>query len=88
MSEHTRQDEKKYWLDEPKNVDLIVYAVYVFCIVLLFGVDFFYDKHPHFAFESWHGFYGWFGLIGSVSLVLVSKLMRKVLMRDEDYYDE
>lgn len=88
MSETAKRDQKKYWLDEPKNVDKIVYAVYLLCFVLIFGADFFYKKYLHFDFEGLHGFYGWYGLIGSVSLVLVSKLMRKGLMRDEDYYDE
>ena len=88
MSDNSKPDEKRYWLDEPKNVDKIVYTLYAICIMLLFAADFFYHKHPHFAFESWHGFFAWFGLIGSISLVLLSKQMRKVLMRREDYYDE
>ncbi len=80
-------DERKYWLDEPKHVDWIVYSVYAVCILLLFAVDFFYHKHSHFDFENFHGFYAWYGLIGSISLVLVAKLLRKILMRGEDYYD-
>jgi len=79
--------EKKYWLDEPKNVNKIVYTLYGICVGLV-CLDFFYHKHPHFDFESWWGFFGFYGLVGSVSLVMVSKAMRIVLMRKEDYYDE
>ena len=88
MSDAKDTGERQRWLDSPKNVDKIVYTLYAVCILLLFAADFFYHKHSHFAFEDLHGFYGWYGLIGSISLVLVAKLMRKVLMRDEDYYDE
>lgn len=81
------------WLDEPKNVDKIVYTLYAVC-GLLFAVDFLdlagilYHKHPYFDFEKLPGFYGLYGFFGSVGLVLVAKQMRRVLMRDEDYYDE
>ncbi len=79
-------EEKKRWLDDPKHVDWIVYTLYGVC-VLLVCLDFFYEKHPHFGFEKWWGFYGFYGLIGSVSLVMVSKLMRVFLSKEEDYYD-
>jgi len=89
----TKPGEQRYWLDDAKNVDKVVYGLYTVCAFLLavdlldiFGV--LYDKHVHHDFESWFGFYGFFGLIGSVGLVLASKLLRKVVMRREDYYDQ
>ena len=78
--------DRKYWLDDPRNVRKIVYALVVVCVVLVL-LDFFYDKHAHFAFEDWFGFFAWFGFVGCVGLVLAAKEMRKVLKRDEDYYD-
>jgi len=88
MTEVAKTDvEKKYWLDDPKNVNKIVYTLYGICVALV-CLDFFYHKHPHFSFESWWGFYGFYGLIGSISLVMISKAMRIVLKREEDYYDE
>ena len=83
MSEEKRQ----YWLDKPKNVDKIVKSLYGFCILMLLAADFGYHKHSHFEFEDFHGFYAWYGLIGSISLVLLAKLVRRVLLWDEDYYD-
>lgn len=74
------------WLDEPRNVTRIVYALFIVCGLLL-AADLFYDKHPHFSAEGWFGFYGVFGFVGSFLLVLTAKELRRVLRRDEDYYD-
>ncbi len=80
-------DPKKYWLDEPKNVKKIIWAVVTIC-GLLFVLDGFYDKHPHFEVEGWFGFYAIYGFVMCVMLVLVAKWMRTFLMRDEGYYDD
>jgi len=40
------------------------------------------------AWEALPGFYALFGFVACVVLVLIAKEMRKVLMRDEDYYDD
>ena len=47
---------------------------------------FFYEKHDHFKFEKWFGLFGWFGFIAYVSLVLMARVLRKALKREEDYY--
>ena len=79
-------DEKRFWLDDKRNVDKIVIALVIVCAGL-FVADFFYHKHVHFAFEDWFGFFGWFGFIGCVALVLAAKELRKLVKRGEDYYD-
>ena len=92
MSAPNKNSEESRWLDDPKNVDRIVHGLYVVCALLL-SIDLLdlagvlYHKHPHFSFEKFPGFYGLYGLFGSVGLVLAAKQMRKVLMKDEDYYD-
>jgi hypothetical protein len=78
--------ERKYWLDEPKNVDKVFYTLCALCASVVIA-DFFYDKHGDFAWEHWVGFHGWFGFVACVALVLVAKQLRKVLKRPEDYYD-
>ncbi len=82
-------DEKKtYWLDDPKNVTLLVRVLYGVC-GLLFVVGFFtMSDHVHFDWESWPAFYGIYGFLSFTFAVLVGKQLRKVLMRKEDYYDE
>ena len=78
--------EKKYWLDNPRNVKTIVYSLYAVC-ALLMGADLLYHKHTHFDFENWFGFFGFFGFIACVCLVVAAKGLRKLLKREEDYYD-
>ena len=79
---------KKYWLDQPRNVTRVYYALWVICVVLLL-VDLLpgYDKHAHFRWENIFGFYGIFGFAVFFGVVLAGKELRKLLMRDEDYYD-
>ena len=52
-----------------------------------FLADAFYEKHVILDFENWFGFFGLFGFLLSFALVLTAREMRKILMRDEDYYD-
>lgn len=80
------KDGRKYWLDDPRNVTRIYWSVFVVC-GLLFVADAFYHKHPHFEAESWFGFYGIFGFVACVGLVLAAKVLRLILKRPEDYYD-
>lgn len=79
-------NKKKYWLDQPKNINIIVYVLYAACAGLLI-VDFFYHKHGHFDFEQWFGFYAWFGFIACIIVVLSAKFLRILIKRKEDYYD-
>jgi hypothetical protein len=39
------------------------------------------------SWEGLWGFYGLFGFIGIVVLILLAKQLRKLVMREEDYYD-
>jgi hypothetical protein len=86
MNERPETDEGAYWLDEPRNVDRLVYGFYIACGLLL-AVDVFVPKHGPFALEHLFGFYGVFGFLACVALVLIAKQLRRILMRPEDYYD-
>ncbi len=79
-------DEKAYWLDESRNVRKVFLGLCAIC-ALLFIADAFYEKKVHFAFEGWFGFFGLFGFVACVGLVLAAKELRRILKRDEDYYD-
>lgn len=83
---HEQRPSGEHWLDDKRNVDRLVYLLYVAC-ALLFIVDFFYVKKVHFAFESWIGFYGWYGFCAYVFIVLSAKGWRRLVKRDEDYYE-
>lgn len=58
------------------------------CVLLLVG-DFFVPKeHVHFEWERWPQFYGVYGFVSCVVLVMLAKHgLRPLVMRDEDYYD-
>ena len=83
---HPADSEPPRWLDSPRNVDKVVYGVYAVSAALLL-IDPFIHKHGPFAIEYWWGFYGIYGFVGCVFLVLAAKLLRKLVMRPEDYYD-
>ncbi len=79
--------EKKYWLDEPRNVNKLIGVLIAVCVALVI-VDAFYHKHVHLAFEeSFPVFYGAYGFLAYCAIVLSAKALRRLLKRDEDYYD-
>ena len=87
----TNPEEKKYFLDNQRNVRKLIAAFFASC-VLLIAVDLFFHRHLSFSddkflFESYFGFYGIYGFVACVLLMIVAKELRKVLMRKEDYYD-
>jgi hypothetical protein len=44
-------------------------------------------RHAEAGFDGLFGFYGVYGFVACVSLVLAAKVLRKLVMRPEDYYD-
>jgi len=79
--------EKSHWLDNFDNVKKLVKVFAVVCVAL-FAVDFFYHRHVERDWVGWYGFYAIYGFVACVFLVLVAKVMRRIVMRREDYYDE
>ena len=79
-------NERTYWLDDPKSVRWIIGTLVALCAGLLLA-DLAYHKHTHFAFESWFGFFPVFGFLAYCCIVGSAKLLRRLVMRDEDYYD-
>ena len=95
MDEHNlpqSPEPSRHWLDQPRNVNRIVRGLYLLCGLLLAldlldgWLDFKQQIHPELARAF--GFYGIFGFVCCVGLVLCAKGLRKLLMRKEDYYDE
>lgn len=81
-----RNPEPARWLDHPGSVQRIINTLLGICVLLLLA-DAVLTRHTHFGFERWFGFYGLYGFISCVFLVRVAALMRKLLMRSEDYYE-
>lgn len=81
------QAEPVRWLDRAENVRKVYHGVWVACALLLVA-ELFIDKHADTAAEHGFGFHGFYGLVGGVALVLAAKLLRKLLKRPENYYDD
>lgn len=79
-------DSKKYWLDSPANVTKLYKGLWIVC-ALLIALDLFIHRHEDFDFALLFGFHSLYGFFACVALVLAAKQLRRVLMRDEDYYD-
>lgn len=71
----------------PEVIKNILRGFYAVCIVL-FVLDFVFHRHAYFSVESWWGFYGVFGFVACVALVLIAKIMRRFLWREATYYDD
>lgn len=80
-------NNKKHLFDNPKNVKLVIRILYVSCFVL-FAMDLVIHRHTVHPWESFTGFYAIYGFLACVILVLLARELRKVVMRDEDYYDQ
>lgn len=81
-------DEELGMFDKPENVKRLLRIFYV-CVTLLLVVDIFYHKHAIFAWEGYFGFYAVYGFVACVILVIVAKyVLRPMVMRKEDHYDD
>ncbi|MBN2800413.1 MAG: hypothetical protein JXX28_14835 [Deltaproteobacteria bacterium] len=85
--EELPKDEKVYWLDQKKNVDLVIYILIgIGALVTL--MDLFYDKHGEYGFENMVGFHSLYGFVGYVGLVLLATQLRRLTQRPKDYYND
>lgn len=94
MSSHDIKDDpttypwlgrKLLFLDDMKNVERIVFALYGICAVLVLA-DFFYKKKYYVSVENIPGIYAFYGFFMCAGLVLGARTMRIFLQRDEDFY--
>ena len=81
-------DEKTWWLDRKENVTKVARTLYVMCAIVIL-TDLFARSHPETEIDAVPFFYGVYGFVGSVGLVLAAKeILRRLVMRSEDYYDD
>ena len=74
------------WLDRPSSISLIIKLLVAACTLSVLA-DFFYHKHGDYHFQHWFAFDAVFGFLAYVGLVTAAKGVRRLLMRNEDYYD-
>jgi len=80
-------NKKKYFFDNPRNVQRLVIGFYAIC-VLLVGADFIIHRHTSIDLEKIPAFYAIYGFAAYVLLVVLSVILRKLVKREENYYDE
>jgi hypothetical protein len=79
-------DEKTHLWDDPRNVDRLLKVFYALCVLLVLA-DIVAHRHVAHPWERFFGFHAFYGFVACWTLVVVAKVMRKLLMRGEDYYD-
>lgn len=92
MNETPTDGKKAPWLDKAKNIDRIWWALV--CVTLILCIaDFFYHKHTAFKpgtfgaeIDQFWAFYAVFAFFITIGLVLIAKVLRRILMRSDDYY--
>ena len=95
MAEHddnTSARGDRGWLARPGSVDVLFRLLLAACAVLLLadvldllGIG--YHKHVHYSVENVAGFYAIFGFAAYSFIVGAGWIWRRIVMRDEDYYD-
>ena len=80
------------WLEKPGSSNALYRLLLACCAVLLLadvldmlGIG--YHKHVHYGIESVGGFYAIFGFAAYSLIVGAGWIWRRVVIRDEDYYD-
>ena len=71
---------------DPGVANKLTYALVGISLALA-ASDFLYHKHGHYDFEQWPAFYAWFGALSCLGLVFGAAVLRRVVMRDEEYYE-
>lgn len=85
-TEHGSKSDGDHWFDRPAHVNWIIKALIAACVISV-AADFFYHKHGDYHFQQWIAFDAVFGFLAYVGLITAAKGIRRLLMRDEDYYD-
>ena len=80
--------ENKRWFDDPKNARKLFLALIVVDLALVVVGELIH-KHGHFDAEmSVPDFYAIFGFLAYCTIIAGASLFRKIVKREENYYDE
>ena len=74
------------WADKPEVKRLIRRVLYAVCVLLVVA-DFVVHRHISTDIERIPAFYPLYGFIALVGVVMAAKGLRRLVKRDEDYYD-
>ncbi len=80
------EQQEQGWVDKPANQRLVRRFIYIAC-ALLFIADFVVHRHISTPAERIPAFYALYGFVALVGVVMAAKGLRRLIMRDEGYYD-
>lgn len=83
---HVMATNSEGWADKPENQKLVRRILYAACVLLVIA-DFFVHRHISTGVERVPAFYAMYGFLALVGVVIAAKALRRVVKRDEDYYD-
>ena len=78
-------DLNKHWLLRKNNIRKL-WMVFIAILIITLVAGLFVHQHESFGIEDSFGFYGWYGFITCVAMVVFAKLLGVFLKRPEDYY--
>lgn len=75
------------FFEKPGAVKIFHGLIYL-SLVLLLGLDFVIHKHDYFELGNAPEFYAVFSVVACAVLMVIAKVFRFLLKRDEDYYEK
>lgn len=81
------EPENTGWADKPENKQRIRWVLYGVCVGLVL-IDFVVHRHIYTPVERVPAFYAIYGFLALVGVVMAAKGLRRLVKRDEGYYEK
>jgi len=73
------------WAESSSAVERVIFWLGILCVVL-FVLDFIVHRHTYAPGEGFPGYYAFVGFIAFTLIVLGAKQLRRLILRNENYY--
>jgi hypothetical protein len=77
---------KQHWLVRPGTIRLL-WGIFLLVLVLTALASLFTKAHTGFRLEGSFAFNAWYGFLSCIGMVLIAKLLGRLLLRKDSYYD-
>jgi len=82
---HTPDKDDIGWADNPQIQQRIRYGLFAICGLLVL-IDLLVHRYTYLPVEEMPAFYAFYGFAALVVVVVLAKMLRSLVGRDEDYY--
>jgi len=79
-------EQNKRWLLRKENIRTL-WITFIITLIATLVAGLFVHQHESFGIEDSFGFFGWYGFITCVAMVIFAKLLGLFLKRPENYYE-